>query len=311
MVDGDTDPIFTQALEWFVLLNDEKATAGDRIAFEHWLAASELHEAAYQRAEHLWSRFDVVQPSYDQFRGARRTSRRNVVLGGLAAAVTVPSLYMLGRPGMSADYRTDIAERRSFTLPDGSMVELGSHTAMSLDFRPEMRGVRLHRGQAFFSVASDATRPFVVTAAQGDIRALGTKFDMKIESDTVLVSVLEHAVELRVDDGNSSPIIIEKDWQASYGPGGVEPLKKVDPGPVEAWRQDRIIFRDVPLRRVLTDLERYRRGRILLLDAAAGDIPVTAVFDSRRAGDALQIIADILPVRVVNPGGYIALVYSR
>ncbi|GGB05609.1 peptide ABC transporter substrate-binding protein [Brucella endophytica] len=311
MIDRDTDAIFTQALEWFVLLKEDSATAGDRLAFEQWLAASELHEAAYRRAEHLWSRFDVVKPSYEQFRKTKRISRRNVVLGGLAAAVAAPSLYGLSRPGMFAEYKTDIAERRLFTLPDGSTAELGSHTAMSLDFRLDARRVRLYRGQAFFTVASDATRPFIVGAAQGNIRALGTKFDVKVASDAGLVSVLEHAVELRVDDEKSGPVVIEQDWQASYGPGGIQPLKKVDPGIVEAWRQDRIVFKDVPLRRVLAELERYRRGRILLLDDAMGDIPVTAVFDSRRASDALQIIADILPIRVVNPDGYLAVVYSR
>jgi transmembrane sensor len=182
---------------------------------------------------------------------------------------------------------------------------------MSLDFRAEVRTVRLYRGQAFFTVASDVTRPFIVEAAAGNIQALGTKFDVKIASDAVHVSVFEHAVELRVDDGVSSRVIIEQNWQASYGPGGIQPLRRVDSGVVEAWRQDRIVFKDVPLRQVLTELERYRRGRILLLDDAAGDIPVTAVFDSRRAGDALRIIADTLPIRVVNPNGYIAVVYSR
>ncbi|MET3648831.1 FecR family protein [Phyllobacterium ifriqiyense] len=311
MTDQGTDTSFKEALEWFVLLKDEKATAVDRHAFDRWLAESESHAAAFQRAENLWGRFDAVKPSYNQFQKTRRISRRNVVLGGLAMTIAAPSIYMLTRPGLFADYKTDIAERREFILPDGSTAELGSQTAMSLDFRAETRRLRLHRGQAFFTVTRDVDRPFIVEAADGDIRALGTKFDVKIASESALVSVLEHAVELRLDDTRFKPVIIEQDWQVSYGPDGVQPPKQVDTGTIEAWRQDRIVFKDAPLHQVLTELERYRRGRILLMDDTAGNTPVTAVFDSKRANDALHIIADILPIRVVNPDGYITMVYAR
>lgn len=311
MTDHNTDLALRRAIEWFVLLKDDKATIADRRAFERWLAENEIHQSAFQRAEQLWDRFDAVKPSYEKFRDAKRVSRRHVVIGGLAVFVAAPSIYMLTRPGLFADYKTDVAERREFSLPDGSTVELGSHSAMSLDFSPDIRRLQLHGGQAFFSVAPDADRSFIVEAAGGSIRALGTKFDVKIEPQLVRVSVLEHSVELRIDNTDVSPVVIEQDWQVSYGPSGIEPPKRLDAGAIEAWRQDRIVFKDVPLHQVLAELERYRRGRILLMDDAAANIPVTAVFDTKRAGDALHVIADTLPISVINADGYVAMVYSR
>jgi transmembrane sensor len=60
----------------------------------------------------------------------------------------------------------------------------------------------------------------------------------------------------------------------------------------------------------LEELERYRRGRIILMDSSIGAIPVTAVFETARTESALQTIADTLGVRLLNAANYVTLVYS-
>ncbi|WZB75485.1 FecR domain-containing protein [Achromobacter insuavis] len=89
------------------------------------------------------------------------------MLGVLAAAVTVPALYALSRLHLLADYRTGIGERRRIVLADGSALELGSDTALSVHFDSRQRQLTLHRGQAYFQVAADAARRFSVRAGQG------------------------------------------------------------------------------------------------------------------------------------------------
>lgn len=309
MQEYETDPRYLEALEWFVLMKDEQASKADRLGFERWLAADPGHADAYDRARALWERFDIVKPEYDRLRQSGRMGRRGVVLGGLAAILTVPTAYVLTRPGAFADYTTAVGERITVTLPDASTVELGSHSALSLDFTPQQRRLLLHRGQAFFRVAADAGRPFIVEAETGRTQALGTAFDVKLTGDEVVVSVIEHSV--RVQAARSAPVFIEAGWQLSYASDGVQAPQRVDLAMVQAWRQDRLIVEDVPLRRVLTELERYRRGRIVLMDRTIGDIPVTAIFDTRHTEKALQIIAETLPVRVLSASDYLALVYPR
>lgn len=309
MQDYATDPAYLEALEWFVLMKDEEVGDAERAAFEEWLAADPSHVAAYERARALWDRFEIVKPEYDRLHRAGRIGRRSALLGGLAMLVAAPAFYMLMRPGAFADYSTGAAERITVTLPDGSTVELGSYSALSLDFTPEQRRLVLHRGQAFFHVAAEPARPFVVQADGGTIQALGTAFDVKIAADQVIVSVIEHSVKVRATQ--SLPVVLEAGWQLSYGSNGIRPPVRTDLAAVQAWRQDRLIVEDVPLRQVLTELERYRRGRIVLMDNAIGDIPVTAVFDTRHTDKALQVIAETLPVEVLNAYGYLTLVYPQ
>ncbi|MBS7544133.1 FecR family protein [Ancylobacter oerskovii] len=309
MSDRSTDPVTMEALDWFVRMRDDKVGAQERRAFATWLAADPAHPAAFERAQSLWDRFDIVEPEYRRLRRAGRLGRRDVLLGGLATLVAAPVAYVaLNRDRLFATYRTGTAERRSFMLGDGSRVELGSSSALAVDFSADRRRVVLVEGEGFFQVAPDAARPFVVEAENGSTRALGTAFDVKLLDDSVAVTVVEHAVSVTV--GDALPVTLEAGWQVSYGPAGLARPVEVDTAVVQAWRQDRIVFEDVPLDTVLRELERYRHGRIVLMDRSVGAMPVTAVFETTNVDAALATIAATLPVRVID-GGLIAVVYGR
>lgn len=304
-----TDPIVREALEWLVRLRDDKASEDDRRAFQAWLDQSESHVAAWEHAQAFWKRFDIVQPEIEGIRRSQSAlSRRNLLFGGAAALVGAGGLYAFSRRDLFADFVTGIGERRSWTLVDGSSVELGTYSALSINFTESSRQVELYRGEGFFGVAAGAARPFAVNAAGGTTQALGTKFNVKYVDDLVTVAASEHAVMVRV--GASSPVKVEQAWQLSYGRDGPGDVTRADLGTIEAWRQDRIVFQDVPLRRVLAELERYRRGRIVLMNKSIGDIPVTAIFDARQPDAALQTIADTLPIRVLHAAKFVSVVYS-
>lgn len=309
MTDPETDPIYHEALEWLVRMKDDKANAQDRHAFTAWLAASPAHVAAFERASRLWDRFDIVKPKYDRMLASGGLSRRTLMLGGFAVLAVGFGGYVLSRPGFFADHATDVAERRTLQLADGSVVELGSYSALSVQFNDRERRIVLHRGEAFFQVAPDQGRPFIVEAGPGATQALGTAFDIKLADDAVTVSVTEHAVAVALGAGRA--VAVDEGWQVSYSANGIGAPKAVDGERVTAWRKDRIVFEDVPLRRVLRELERYRRGRILLMDDSIGDMPVTAIFETRQAEQALRTIAETLSIRVLNPGGFLAVVYRR
>lgn len=301
---GASDPAYLAALEWVARLNDEAVSERDRADFGAWLAADAGHPAAFERATRLWNCFDQVKPA------AERLHRRRAILGALAAVVALPAAYALYRQLWAADFRSGVGERRSVRLSDGSRVELGTDSAISVAFTASARSITLHRGQAFFEVAPDPARSLSVRAGPGSTTALGTRFDIRRDDDGVTVSVLEHAVQVRVD-GQPDAARVAQGWQLRYGDRGIgQPLRMADPGAVTAWRQDRIVFDGVPLRQVLRELARYRHGPIVLMDRQAGGWPVTAVFDTRDIDAALRGLAEALSLRVLDVGGYASFVYA-
>lgn len=299
----DRDILVEEALEWLARLQDAEATAAERAAFEAWLARGPDRLTAWQRALQVWSRAGELEAALRGRRpagtGAAIAPSRRVWLKAAAAAAVAAAAgaHLLAEPATFADHATRIGERRSIALPDGSTVELGSTSALSLDFGPKARRVRLHRGEAYFAVTADPARPFLVEAAAGRIRALGTAFDVKLGGESASVAVVEHAVEVSLD---GEGVRLNAGEQVRYGNGRLGRIRPADLAQVRAWQRDRLIFQDAPLGAVVADLERWRRGRIVITDDRLEALSVTAVFDVHEIDAALQTIADSLPVRVLR-----------
>ncbi|WP_455975343.1 FecR family protein [Methylorubrum populi] len=293
------DPRMNAALEWFVRMQDEGASPDERRRFEGWLAADPANAAALIRAKALWDRFDVVADQAEGRRGAR-IDRRKVLFGGMTVGLAAGGgAWLASRPDLFADYRTGIGGRRTVPLPNGVRAELGADSAMSLDGAPDGGRVVLYRGEGFFEVPPG--QPFKVSAglvvAGPDLaRASGTRFDVKRLDDMVIVTAEAQAVA--VDARSDAPLSVAQGWQARCAPALPPVLAQADLAAVTAWRRDRIVFRDAPLPQVAAELERYGRGRILLLGSGLGGLSVTAAFDAHRADKALDVLSETLPIRV-------------
>lgn len=303
----DRSPLVREALQWFARLRDDEVTDAERRAFEHWRQQGSAHQAAWDRACHVWA---SLAPVEDEFRERRRKAvgRRRVIGSGLGLLLfgTVGG-WTLGN-ALRPDFETGTGERRSVTLADGSRLELNSHSAVSLQLSDTERRLRLHRGEAFFTVAADPSRPFVVEANQGTVRALGTQFNIDIDDGQVTVTVAEHGVEIAL--AGSATARLEAGWQLAYGQSRFAPAARpVDLAAAASWRHGRLVYHDVPLRRVLRDFERQGGGIIVLMDEGLGTRTVSAAFDIDRIDAALDTIVSSLPARMVRLTGLV-LIYA-
>ncbi|MCG6206731.1 FecR family protein [Rhodopseudomonas sp. HC1] len=291
-----------QAIQWFVLLRDDEATEADRAAFATWLRSDPSHEASWHSLERMWSGLDVVG------RPRQRRRHRHTLKRAVTAAVVLLVVAGLGWQmipvGLFADHRTSIGERKTITLEDGSQIELGTATALDVSFKPAERRIKLLTGEAFFTVAKDSTRPFIVTAGRGEVKVLGTAFDVKFAGD-VRVAVAQSRVQVGTPPGR--PVEVTAGHEVRYGAGGLSAVTEADLDAVQAWRQNQLVFRDVPLSEVLAELGRYRRGSVLLLGGALGQRHVTAVFDTHDTDAALDIIAQSLSLRIYRATSWLTL----
>lgn len=303
------------AIAWFVRLRDEQASEADRAAFTAWRKADPAHERAWHELEAIWGALDqrssakIAVPAAAASAPRRRplTPWRSLAVAAMLLLAVTASLR-LQPPGLFADHRTGIGERRTIALADGSRVELRPGSAVDIEIDGARRAVRLVSGEAFFSVARDENRPFVVSAGQGEIAVLGTAFDVKIApSERVSVVVTESKVA--VSAGGGAAVRVSAGQEVSYDGRGVSPVRAADLDTAQAWRQDQIVFHDAPLDTVLSELSRYRRGHVQLLGGELGKRRVTAVFDAKRPDTALETIARNLDLRLLRATGYfVALV---
>ncbi|PKU22850.1 FecR family protein [Telmatospirillum siberiense] len=311
--DGRVDAtMMEEALRWCVVLHDGDATEIDHRDFTGWLAEGPAHEEAWCRAQATWAYAARAEPAFRRTEEPGRSSpaHRPTRWQGWALAASVTLLVctgvVAGRPDLLADQRTAAGERRTVTLEDGSTVEMGSSSALSTVMDGQTRRILLYRGEAFFTVAPDAARPFDVEAAGGRSRALGTAFDVKANDGAVTVTVAEHAVAVSVP--GRSEITVHQGQQVRYGSEGLDEVGPADLRQTQAWQRDRLIFQEAPLAQVVAELSRCRGGMIVITDRKLAALPVTAVFDTTRVGEALQTMASTLPVRLTDLGGMLTLI---
>jgi transmembrane sensor len=302
-----------QAIAWFVRLRDAEATREDRARFAAWLAADPRHRRAWREVESLWTGMDGLRPGAIAplpFRSPNPWRRLAAAAAILLLVFAAAGLWTVPPPGYAAgllaDHRTAAGELRTVALPDGSTVTLSASTALSVAYSRTERQVVLHGGEGYFSVIADADRPFVVAAADGRVRVVGTEFDVKLAAGQTRVAVAKGLVD--VATGGARPVRLEPGQAVRYGKHGIGAVHGVDTASIGAWRDGRLIFEGAPLGEVLRDLERYRSGRIAIYDDAIAGLRVTGAFDTRRPDAALDTIERTLPVKLVRLTALLVLV---
>jgi transmembrane sensor len=321
MTNEADSPSAQEAVAWFVSLRDGDATARDRARFAAWLAADPRNRQAWNEVAAMWSAMDLLPQSFEQDRGVAFRRRSAWAASALKAAASI--LLLLGLAGawaaispatftaLLADYSAGPQETRDVALPDGSVVTLGASSALSVAFDGEIRRVKLHQGQGYFAVAPDPAHPFVVEAAGGTVTVLGTEFDVRIAGGQVDVAVAKGIVRVgHLGDGGGepTPVQLSAGQSVHYDPAGIGAPATVQVADIGSWRAGRLVFDSVPLGEVLADLERHRRGRILVTDPALAGLKVTGVFDVHRGDAALETIARTLPVTITYVTDLLVLV---
>ncbi len=307
------DRIAEEAARWVARLQSADATDQDRREFQFWLDRDAAHQAAYDEFKNLWADLkDVPIPSgrLKKLRMSRRAAASSIVSIGIIAILSV-TLYRMGFiDHMRADYYTVVGEVRSVTLADGSRVDLNTDSAIIVRYSQGERRIQLLRGEAFFDVARNPERPFVVDDSSLKATALGTQYSVRAASDDSLGTVRVEQGRVEVTN-RQQQVVLEAGDAANLTAKGAFAVTKTDVANETAWRTGKLVFSGQPLREVLATLERYRRGRILVLDDAAADQQVSGVFDLKDTDQALRVLEENLPVSVTHLTDLMVVVRSR
>jgi transmembrane sensor len=226
----------------------------------------------------------------------------------MSAAAAIAIIFAIGYGldlpmRLQADAYTATGETRTVALDDGSSVILNTASAIAVDYSRSVRRVRLLRGEAVFTVAKDASRPFLVDADGGEARALGTAFAVRRNDGGATVTVIESRVGVSYPRGISPGVELSPGEAVRYSTAGLGRVRAVDADTETAWRRGKLIFVDRPLGSVVAELNRYHSGRIQITDDSIGGHLVSGVFDtgdSVRALDAIESSLGLHSTRVTN-----------
>ncbi|XAH21845.1 FecR domain-containing protein [Xylophilus sp. GW821-FHT01B05] len=293
--------VLREAARWLVRLHSGTAQPADWQALERWRAQDTAHEAAWQRAERMAQTFGAV-PAHvglPVLAHRRRLNHRAAlrVLGLFAAAPAVawlawqsPTLQLL-----AAAHHTATGERRDVLLADGSRVLLNTASAFDLAFDARQRLLRLRAGEILVSTAPDAARSFLVETPQGRLRALGTRFCVRLMGDETRVAVIEGAVEVVPRHGAAQ--VLRAGEQTRLTTARAEPPAALASHAL-AWTQGVLYADGMRLDDFLAELSRYRPG-ILRCDPAVAGLRISGAFQLQDTEYVLAMLRETLPVELL------------
>lgn len=329
-----------EAAAWLLRLREPSIGEEDIAEWIAWCEADPRNRAAFDAMDEMWQLAGGLDRAVVSGAGAETEAavvalprrRRRLWLGGALAALAASLLALVAAPdllpgiaganrpqvieaGAVARLETERGRVQSARLPDGSEVEIGGRSALSVRYTPQSRLVIAESGEAFFDVAKKPDQPFIVQAGPLTITAIGTAFSVQRDGSAVSVMVTEGVVEVRahpslkpgdsIDTADRGPVVtrVAAGQRVRFDRG--ELTQSVDPvtsDVVGPWREGRLDFKDEPLRLVVARVNRYSPTRIEISDPAIEDLRVTTTVYNDRVDAWLSGIEMVLPVRVTRLG---------
>jgi transmembrane sensor len=312
---NEQNSLVEEAARWFAARRRNVMTLEERAEFERWSAIAQ-NRSALESMERAWRTVGALTPDSSaatseppQSNYGRRTMLR---LAGSALAASAAGVFFANRAGLlrwstwDGDAETRIGEQKELTLADGSVISLNVMSKLRWRLSGSERRVLLESGDALFTVAKDAGRPFWVQARGGVVHVLGTVFCVSVRGEQSSVAVQEGHVALTALSAGSTgpqekPLHLVAGQAVNFRIGQVGSITEIGSDQVGEWRDHFLSFRNATLGEALTELSRYFPVAMRIDPPAFAARRVTLRLKIADQESTLTLLGRLLGARVEHP----------
>jgi transmembrane sensor len=285
-IDRAAGEIDSAATRWAVRA-DRGLAPKEEQELRAWLDADTRHVGAFARAKAMLTPVSsgaaaVVSESQRQL-PRRSTFPRRALIAAAVATMAGGYAFMASAVRKEKTYSTATGEVRAVPLADGSRITLNTGTRVDVALSDTDRQLTLHSGEAFFEVAADKSRPFIVDADGSSAKAVGTAFTVRrLDAGWVEVIVYEGVVEVSGPAGNVATL--EANMRAEIEDQRGIRLTTLDGEALDrklAWRDGKIGFTGESLADAVREFNRYNTIQIDIAGEELARRTITGWFSSR------------------------------
>jgi transmembrane sensor len=336
--------ITAEACAWIAQIESESMKSDDLAAYKEWVERSPAHKKEIKRLAMISADMNVLADMAQPLKEAAVRQRQlaqnqnsnswSMYRFASVAVVLVISLYLgnqyLFQSNISVGtslYTTVVGEHREVLLSDGTILELNTDSQVEIDYSLDRRKVRLLKGEAFFQVAHNPDRPFIVYAREKAVRAVGTAFVVRLSNKALEVLVTEGKVELTRTEtpkakteptgistseptinwsDKTEPIYIEAGETVVYREASQQTITEQDVQLVSkreikrklSWQNGLLDFSDTPLIDVVEDLSRYTSLQIEISDPELRNLKFGGLFRTNELQALFNALETTFDIRV-------------
>ncbi len=287
-----------------------------------------------QKGEHyLFGNDNLVESNFQSVKTVKRPKWKKLMMAGFLLALIITSFLVFNNrksiepeisPAISSVV-TKYGNKSKISLPDGSQVWLNAGSRLdykSADFNHTLREVNLS-GEAYFDIAHNTQKPFIVRSGNMRIKVLGTMFNVKAypEEQNIETSLIKGSVEITINDrpndkyilSPNEKLVISTNGMAQKSPAlnvvnmhnsasenmDIITLKKVDYATFEklvletAWVQNKLVFKSEKFSDLAIRMERWFDVEIRFRNISDKDLRFTGIFTTetiQQALNAMQVV---------------------
>ena len=318
-----------EAAVWIVRLHGPDRTADLEAGFRAWLEADPENGRQFERVTETWDAGATPVPGVPrvgQWQSAvPNTPAQNWLLAAALAIVVIGAgFWGANYFWLNPTYATGIGEQRIVRLSDGTRITLNSDSRVAVSYRGVERRVRIDRGEAYFDVAKDPTRPFLVRAGEHQVKALGTAFVVRYDAQRIAVTLVEGKVSVsslpaasesaeRPGAGPRTPVAVVEETVLAPGQRLVfaksEAPKLDEPriDAVTAWRRGEVMLDKTALAEAIAEMNRYDQTTLIIDDPAIAELKVSGIYHTADNETFAKMIAKLYGLEVIHRAGQIHL----
>jgi transmembrane sensor len=308
-----------EAAAWFTRLKQPAVNESSVDEFLAWRRAP-ANSDAYAEVEARWRQADRIRNDPELVHAAeaallrpkfavrlRRGLRRRAFPLAFAATACIAgaAAVVVILRSQPQTYATDVGAQQVVRLDDGSVLHLNTDSKVSVAFHKAERRLVLVRGEAFFEVAHDSRRPFIVKAGDARVRAVGTKFDVRRAADATSVTLVEGRVQVARDD-RPDRWMLTPNQQITLDGAPASP-HAADSADVTSWTTGRLRFRETPLASAVAEVNRYSRTKISLQAPEHAATRVSGVFETGDTPAFVSAVTELFDLKATEIAGRIVL----
>ena len=308
---GDASEIEAEAADWFQRRRFWHWSEEDQVRLDAWLDQSMAHSVAYWRLDAGFEGTERLtalrHPHFGTPNPAPKRNWRPILFRTAAAALVVSAMGAFALryetpPPVEKAYATGIGRTERIALSDGSSIELNTNTKLRVSIGRKQRRVFLDRGEAYFQVAHDAQRPFVVMVGKRRITDLGTKFLVRRGAEQVEIAVSQGRVRLEATNESHAfapvelikgEVVVANDKQIVVKTK--TPKKLADE---LGWRHGVLVFDHTSLADAAREFNRYNEGKLIIEDPQVAQLTIDGTFRSNNVGLFARAAKDLLGLRI-------------
>lgn len=301
-----------------------EANAEEIRLVDEWLAANPENGNYYNQLQQVWEKSKLIAASssvdtnaaWNRFQARtqlHKSKTRNSLLLRVAATVifvigaAMLGLYLNDQYGNAPQMAVSTTEKTLIdTLPDGSVVTLNKKSSISYPkkFKGNTRKIQL-KGEAFFNVSPDKTKPFVIDVKDIQVEVVGTSFNIRENKEST--SVIVETGIVKVTKAGNTITLTAGEMMEIIDSGKIINKSKSSDKLYNYYRSKQFVCEDTPLWKLVQVLNEAYGSEIVITRSELKDLKINTTFNDASLDEILSVIHETFLITVTKKDNRILL----